>query len=139
LKRKRRRSKLLDRSRAVECADKAMSNYIRERDGWKCVTCGKKAHGQGMHNGHFIPRGYSIWRYDECNCHAQCYRCNEMLSGNWPAYYDFMVRTYGQDHVHEMMESKYAPVKRTVADLLEIEQHYKDKLEVLNGRRNVRV
>jgi 5-methylcytosine-specific restriction endonuclease McrA len=134
VKRKRRRSKLIDRSHAVECADKAMSDYIRARDKYTCVTCGKQGDKHNIDCGHFIPRGYSIWRYNEENCHAQCVRCNKFLSGNWPAYFIKMVNKYGQDFVDKLIFYKNRPMKRSIADLLEIEQYYKEKLEALNGR-----
>lgn len=131
---KKRRSKYINRPRAIECADKAMSDYIRTRDNFTCVTCGKKGNKKNIDNGHFIPRGSSLWRYDERNGHAQCYRCNKKLSGNWPVYFDFMVTTYGRDLVDEMINRKQEECKRSIIDLLEIEQYYKDKLEELNGR-----
>jgi hypothetical protein len=138
VKRKRRRSKLLDRSRAVECADKAMSDYIRARDKYTCVTCGKQGNNKTIDNGHFISRRYWIWRYDERNGHAQCKRpCNKDLGGNWPEYYDFMIKTYGQAVVDELINGKHKLANYTVPDLLEIEQYYKDKLEALNGTQSI--
>ena len=135
MKRKRRRSKYKDRSRAVEVADEAMSDYIRERDNFICCTCGKHGNNKTIDNGHFIGRKYWIWRYDERNGNAQCKRpCNKDLSGNWPEYYDFMVKKYGQSVVDELINGKHKMALYTIPDLLEIEQYYKDKLKELRER-----
>lgn len=50
------------------------SRYIRHRDNWTCITCGKYATGAGMHAGHYIPKsvgGIELY-FDEENVHAQC-------------------------------------------------------------------
>lgn len=80
------------------------SLYVRTRDKYTCVTCGKKGEGSQIHGGHFItgatcpPKLY----FDPANVHAQCYHCNINLSGNWVRYEDFMVRTYGQELVNDL-------------------------------------
>jgi len=32
------------------------SKYIRARDNYTCVTCGKKGEGSGIHAGHYITK-----------------------------------------------------------------------------------
>ena len=87
---------------------KLFSKYIRERDDYTCVTCGKEATGSGMHAGHFItgstcsPTLY----FDERNVHAQCFHCNINLSGNWVRYEEFMIDTYGKEDVEEMKKQR---------------------------------
>jgi len=34
-----------------------------------------------MQCGHFVPRQYLAVRYDEANCHTQCYACNMLFNG----------------------------------------------------------
>lgn len=80
------------------------SKYIRERDNYTCITCGKRGEGSAIHAGHFItgatcpPELY----FDERNVHAQCYRCNINLSGNWVVYEQAMIDKYGEDVVNEL-------------------------------------
>lgn len=83
---------------------KLFSKYVRERDGYKCVTCGKEATGSGIHAGHFITGATCTAKlyFDETNVHAQCYHCNINLSGNWVKYEEFMEKKYGKEHVENL-------------------------------------
>lgn len=83
---------------------KLFSKFVRNRDKYKCVCCGKEATGSGMHGGHFITGATCPPKlfFDETNVHAQCYRCNINLSGNWVVYEKFMIDTYGEDHVADL-------------------------------------
>jgi len=80
------------------------SLFIRTRDKFTCITCGKVAEGSGMHAGHFITGATcpaSLY-FDERNVHAQCYHCNINLSGNWVIYERKMIERYGQETVDEL-------------------------------------
>lgn len=66
--------------------DAIFSRYIRLRDKGQCYTCPKKGEVKEMQNGHFIPRQYLATRYDEVNCHCQCYACNMLYNGQPGAY-----------------------------------------------------
>jgi 5-methylcytosine-specific restriction endonuclease McrA len=129
LKSSKRKSRFTDKHLAESIALKAMSDYVRERDSWTCVTCGKQGTNKQIDAGHFIPRGYSATKFMEENVNAQCKRpCNYDLSGNWPKYYDFMVKKYGRAFVDNLIATKSIMVKRTIADYLEIAREYKHKL-----------
>lgn len=83
---------------------KLFSLFIRERDNYTCVTCGKQATGSGLHSGHFITGATCTAKlyFDETNVHAQCYHCNINLSGNWVRYEEFMIKKYGKEHVENL-------------------------------------
>lgn len=132
---RKRRSKKTHRGLAMKAADDAMSLYIKERDHYRCVTCGKRAMGQAMHCGHFISRKSQFFRYDSRNCHAQCAYCNKFLSGNWAAYFEAMVKMYGREVVDEMILRRDQETKRTIQDFLGIEEYYKDRLKELLAER----
>lgn len=86
-----------------------VSLYIRNRDGWRCFTCGRYATGSALHAGHFIPSsvgGFAL-RYDETNIHAQCYHCNINLSGNWVAYRENMIALYGEEYVKSLEKKRH--------------------------------
>lgn len=57
-----------------QLCDYLFETYIRYRDGWKCVLCGKQ-HRIGdyehYHACHFISRRILSTRYDPINCHGQ--------------------------------------------------------------------
>jgi len=66
----------MNRRSAVRATDKAFSDYIRARDGWRCVVCGRTREITSIQCGHFFSRiGYST-RWDENNAVAQCAACN---------------------------------------------------------------
>ena len=84
-------------------ADKVFSEYIRRRDKGKCYTCGKQDEIKKMQCGHFIPRQFLAVRYDEVNCHCQCYACNMLYNGQPGAFAVRLERDYGKGTV-EMLE-----------------------------------
>lgn len=75
------------------------ATYIKNRDKWTCVTCGREARGQGMNAGHYIAKAAcgAEYYFSEQNVHAQCSYCNLALEGNRPAYRAFLLRQYGQE------------------------------------------
>ena len=116
----------------------AMSQYIRQKDavdGYsKCVTCGNVNHYKKHHAGHFIPQSQgNAVRFEENNVHVQCLRCNVHLGSNGPEYYTFMLDTYGQEEIDRLRALSNTTVKYTIADLQELEQKFKQKLEDLNN------
>lgn len=83
--------------------DKLFSEYIRRRDKGQCYTCKKQDEVKRMQCGHFIPRQYLATRYDEVNCHCQCYACNMLYNGQPGAFALRLDRDYGKGTV-EMLE-----------------------------------
>lgn len=84
--------------------DAEFSKFIRYRDGGQCYTCTNKNHPKKMQNGHFVPRQYLAVRYDERNCHCQCYACN-MLYGGQPSVYAIRLKRDFGDGIIEELES----------------------------------
>lgn len=48
-----------------------------------------------MQCGHFVPRQYLSVRYDEVNCHCQCYACNVLYNGQASAYAHRLEEEFG--------------------------------------------
>lgn len=91
-------------------ADRVFSIYVRLRDRNSmgetfCYTCPKVADYKKMQNGHFVPRQYLTVRYDEVNCHAQCYACNMLYNGQPSAYALRLKKEWGKDII-EFLEIK---------------------------------
>ena len=110
---------------------KIFSKFVRERDKYRCFTCGKEATGSGMHAGHFITGAtcpVTIY-FDERNVHAQCYHCNINLSGNWVIYERKMIDKYGQDIVNDLK------LKRTLDQGTKLyEDWYEEKINYYKER-----
>lgn len=117
--------------------DKLFSQFIRMRDAdeygmVKCYTCPKTDHWKKMQCGHFVPRQYLATRFDEMNCHSQCYACNMLYNGQPSAYARLLEREYGKGTV-ELLESRRTKViKEFPYDFLET--IYKEQLEILSHR-----
>jgi len=84
------------------------SKFIRLRDSLrttgtlyrcKCITCGREYDTKKMQAGHFLPGRIDAVLFDEKGVNAQCYRCNMLLQGVWPAYYRAMQGMHGQDWI----------------------------------------
>lgn len=91
------------------------SRYIRIRDCFAttgtttygiCCTCGRRYSLGKLQAGHFIPGRMDAILFDEEQVHAQCYRCNMLLQGVWPVYYEYMVEKVGLETVHEMLKHR---------------------------------
>ncbi len=75
--------------------DAVFSKYIRYRDKGQCYTCSYKNHPKKVQCGHFISRQYLAVRWDEVNCHAQCYACNMLYNGQPGAFATNLEAEYG--------------------------------------------
>lgn len=122
-------------------ADEIFSLYIRLRDTNEegfgvCYTCGKKVfykrntlglrHGEC---GHYVSRVNKSLRYDETNCHIQCYYCNEQLRGNFIEYRKHLIKEFGEKVVEDMEFTQSDKI--TALQLEEIYELYKIKVEEL--------
>jgi hypothetical protein len=130
-KRVKLRSKRLlpSRKSLVRALDKAVSEYIRARDG-KCVVCGSREH---LQNGHLFTRVNYSTRWDigpDGNCRAQCRSCNMRHEYDPYPYMIWYIKTHGQEsldalHLRHNRVTKFsdsqlaemlAEVKRIPAD-----------------------
>jgi len=115
---------------------KPLTDFIKQRDGRKCFTCGKEIEpGKGLHCGHFIPSkicGHEL-RYDEDIIHVQCYFCNINLGGNGAIFYRRMLEEYGEEKVNEIFirleRYKKDKPKWEEIDYINKIEYYKNKIK----------
>ncbi len=115
--------------------------YIRLRDALRttgkpdnlvCCSCGKIYPSFGIgcaQAGHFIPGRKNSILFGETCVHGQCYFCNsnQGLKGNWPGYYDFMLKTYGQDEIDRLLALRHEVRKFKTFELETMRDDYKQK------------
>lgn len=108
--------------------------YIKNRDKWTCVTCGKKAMGGGMGGGHYMPKAAcgNEYYFSEKNVHAQCTYCNLTLEGNRPAYRRFIIKTYGMKVLKELETKFRKPTPWSAEVYREKIEYYKRKTKELD-------
>lgn len=82
----------------ISKVDKLFSQYIRERDGWKCQRCGTyyQPPTMALHCSHFWGRSNKCTRFDTENCMTLCYGCHSRMEGNKQGEYrDIMLKRLG--------------------------------------------
>jgi len=116
-------------------AKKACHEYIRLRDkGNPCICCGRPL-GYKFDAGHYLESGNNPKiRYDENNIHAQSVYCNQYQGGNSDDYRGRLIAKIGVDEVERLESMKGGTVKRTAQDYKDIEDYYKDKIKLLEGK-----
>lgn len=87
------------------------SVYIKNRDKWTCVTCGRKVEGGHMHAGHYIAKNAcgAEYYFGETNVHAQCFLCNYHLEGNRVKYREFIIKKYGMEVLNDIEQNYHRP------------------------------
>lgn len=110
---------------------KVFADYIKERDNWTCITCGKRTRGPGMNAGHYIAKGAcgADYYFSEINVNAQCVNCNLKLEGARNVYRIRLIQKYGLDLVLDIEQNYWRtnrvyPYEKKMAE-------YKDKLKLL--------
>lgn len=118
------RPKLRSMKKLKEDLDKIHSEYIRLRDG-KCVTCGST---EQLTNGHLFTRGHMSTRWDDLNCHCQCWPENFKHEFDPQPYTSWFIRTYGIEAYDELHVKHTTIRKFSRADLEGMIEEYKQKV-----------
>lgn len=119
----------------------AFSLYIRERDAWRCCTCGavnyrNKSGGPIMQAGHLITRQRAATLYDEENVFCQCAPCNnrhrffpEIMTG-------WYLTAYGKPKYDDLCRKARKLCRRRASDYNAIRFWYDEKrAELLKERK----
>lgn len=124
-----------ERKKLIYELDRVFSIYIRLKDSKddmsRCVTCGTVRNYKLMQNGHFIPRGKFITRWDEKNCHVQCNECNEDLNGNLERYREYMIDKYGIDELIKLEAKSRTGIKIQTYMLSTMISKYKNMVKFI--------
>ncbi len=85
------------------------AKYIRARDRWKCISCGK--YEKPGNAGHYIAKGAcgAEYYFSELNVNMQCVNCNLTLEGNRHEYRKALVIKYGEDAVVDIEMNYHKP------------------------------
>lgn len=104
---------------AKQTAIDSFQMWVRYRDNWTCVVCGKHVDPNSpgakkeMHAGHYISRRYKSLLLDPKNCNSQCKDCNGRQ--NWegvdPRYTQYMIHTYGPEILDYLYKKQHEITK----------------------------
>ena len=134
MQKKVKKTKWPSKTKLRQKADSIFSTYIRLRDAdknWtvRCPLCWAKMFWKQAQNMHFIKRSCWIYRYDETNCHAGCYRCNVILNWNYILYTRWMQNKYSIEVVDTMIKnSKKLHKERSKKDYEDLIKDYSEKI-----------
>lgn len=133
---KPKRPKVYSITQLKKKLDGIFSQFIRLNESdyrgmCRCVSCGKEYFWKDIQNGHYFSRISNATRFEERNCHPQCYACNVGLHGNIHEYRKAMVRMYGEDGLDELDRLHNTIVKFGRSDYERMISHYKQKVEEL--------
>jgi hypothetical protein len=131
-----RKSVKSERKKLVAKLDAVFSEYIRARDGYRCITCGVQGRERDglMQCGHLFTRASYSTRWDELNCFCQCRGCN--LSHEYdPAPFTIrFIHKYGQEAYERLYAKSKSTLKLTDADMeILIGLYRHKKADMCNG------
>ncbi|MDP4546504.1 recombination protein NinG [Marinobacter sp. MDS2] len=123
-------------------AQAEFNKYVRARDCHQpCISCGRYPSdadlltGSRMDAGHYRSVGSCPeLRFEELNCHAQCVKCNQHLSGNTVEYRIRLVQRLGAETV-AWLEGPHAAKHYTIDDLKAIKAKYRAMTKELQKQR----
>ncbi|WP_392562516.1 recombination protein NinG [Orbus sturtevantii] len=133
--RNKQKDSVKTRAEHLQQAQTIFNSFIRERDkNEPCISCGTMKQDIQYHVGHFKSVGaHRELRFNELNCHKQCSRCNNYLSGNLNAYRENLINKIGLENV-ELLERQHEPKKYTIDEIKQIKAEYRFKLKNLKAR-----
>lgn len=109
-------------------AQAVFNRWIRLRDGSFCISCQQPVTTQ-IHAGHYrTTKAASQLRFNEDNCHSQCVKCNNYLSGNIILYRQALVKKIGIGKVEEL-ESNNEARRYTIEEVLAIKADYRARIK----------
>jgi hypothetical protein len=99
--------------------DTLFSKLIRERDGHRCVFCGRSADEIKLECSHFWSRANKRTRFDPLNCDALCFSCHLRNEGNKQGdYRDWKLKQLG--------EKGYAELEERARSIFKYDKHSKE-------------
>ncbi len=112
-------------------AQKEFNKWIRRRDkNDGCISCDKESNWHGQWQaGHYKTRGArSDLSFKEDNCHKQCSKCNNFLSGNLVNYREKLIKKIGLERV-EALDVRVDSPKMSAQDYADIVKVYRLKIK----------
>lgn len=132
---KARKEALKTRGEWVRDLQRVFNEFIRLRDhDQPCISCGitsaqlaEKWRGGKWDAGHYRSVGSAPeLRFNELNCHKQCKKCNNQLSGNVVEYRKRLIDRIGLDQL-EKLEGPHPPLKLSIEDIRAMLKDYRAK------------
>jgi 5-methylcytosine-specific restriction endonuclease McrA len=118
-----------ERQKLVDKLDKIFSLYIRNRDGYRCVLCGRTKEIVPIDAGHLLSRVSHSVRWDEQNVFAQCRDCNLTHEYHAENFTMWFLNKFGKDQYERLYAKSKKPTKFNNADLKVMIDYYKNLIK----------
>lgn len=113
-----------DTKELKKVAQRAFNKWIRERDGFNCLACGR--YSEKMDASHYASQGSSGYlRYHPYNVNNTCWSCNRFKGGNIISYRQGLIGKIGEDNVRWIEENRHKLHKYTNEQLVDIIEYCK--------------
>lgn len=98
----------------IRQTDKLFSQFIRQRDGWRCTRCGKQftPPTQGLHCAHFWGRRKESVRFDPENADALCWGDHSHFEQHPEEHRAWKLKQLGQERFDRLTLRANTPRKR---------------------------
>lgn len=118
------------------------SIWVRLRDSdnqgvGKCFTCGKPIHWTKADCGHGIGRQHKATKFNECNNHLQCKKCNGFEGGRMDIYKENMNKKYGPQTWEKMEIAARGTVKWSGFILQNNIDYYTEQTRILKEQKGM--
>ena len=126
----------------IKASDKWFSLFIRFRDNFTCVTCGKYCPRRKLNNpdlpmvnvqcSHVFSRRHQSIRHDERNAWTQCVHCHELAEENKKDYELWLLRRIGENEYNRLLVKKVTPLPSYMkqSDAI-MAKYYRDKVKII--------
>ena len=93
--------------------DRFFSRYIRARDGWTCVRCGRRypEQSQGLHCAHIFSRAKKSVRFYPDNATALCFPCHTWSDQHTTEKHTWWRARIGEDRWAKLLLNMSVPAK----------------------------
>jgi hypothetical protein len=119
--------KKLNRKKEITRADKYCKLYIKDRDNWACINCGKTKAQATMSWGHLRTSSVYYTRWNELNIHCQCLGCNGRHEYDSSYYDKWFMDKYGQVVWNKLTEAHHRGEQIKTYEIAEIADYYEAK------------
>ena len=117
----------------LSALDGVFSKWVRYSHPPVCVTCGAMHNRSELQAGHFWKRQHQATRFDPCNVHPQCVRCNKYRGGAEAEHAAYILRTYGKE-VFDELEMRHRQIKKWTREEVEsMILYYKQQVSELTS------
>ena len=128
----------------AEQLDRSFSLFIRVRDAMdggmtRCISCGRVMRFEKMQCGHFFGRGNMSVRWDEDNCHAECWECNCHDPDHLIGYERNLRRKIGDDAFNALKTRAGTPRRWEAWELDGLSVHYMREARKIARKKGIHI